>query len=94
MEVYEVYSENTRTEVIKNVLYLEVACLGILQSTLLLNAHTYPNDVSTFSLLETILVRFFCDGFQLVLRICLNFRNRLKSSSFECFLRFGNNKKS
>ena len=44
---YEVCSKNTRTEVIKNVLRLEVTCVGRLQSTLFSNAHTYPNGVST-----------------------------------------------
>lgn len=40
--------KNTRTDVIKqNVLYLEVTDLGPLQSTLLPNACTYPNGVST-----------------------------------------------
>ena len=63
----------------KNVLYLEVTCVGPLQSTLL-NENTYPIGVSTF---ETVLRRFFCDRFQLPRRICLNLRNRLKSSSFE-----------
>ena len=43
---------------------------------------------TVFPLLETVLVRFFYDGFQLLRRICLNLRNRLKSSSFEGFLKF------
>ena len=45
--IYEVCSKNTRTEIIKNVLYLEVTCLDPLQSTLLPNAHVCSNDIST-----------------------------------------------
>ena len=37
--MYEACSKNTRSEVIKNVLYLEVTCLGPFQSTLLPNSH-------------------------------------------------------
>ena len=37
--------------------------------------------------LETVLVCFFYDGFQSIDRICLNLRNRFKSSSFEGFLK-------
>ena len=47
MTLYEVCSTNTRTENIKNVLYLEITCLDPFQSTLFPNAHTYPNGVST-----------------------------------------------
>ena len=43
---------------------------------------------------EIVLVRFLCDDFQLLRRICLNLRNRLKSSSFEGFLKFWEQKKS
>ena len=45
--LYEVCLKNTRTEVIKNVRYLEVTCLNPLQSTFLPNAYTYPNGVFT-----------------------------------------------
>ena len=41
-----------------------------------------------FPILETVLVHFFCDGFQLLRRIFLNLWNRLKSASFEGFVKF------
>ena len=46
-EMYEVCLKNTQTEVIKNLLYLEITYLGSLQSSLFPNVHTYPNRVST-----------------------------------------------
>ena len=49
---------------------------------------------TVFPFLETLQVRFFCDSFQLLRRICLNLRNRLKSSSFGEFLKFWEQEKS
>ena len=51
-----------------------------------LSSPTHTLILAVFPLLETVQVRFFIDGFQLPRRICLNFRNRLKSSSFGVFL--------
>ena len=66
----------------KKVLYLEVTCLGPLQSTLFPNSHTYPNDVSTsWNSPGTLLLWW-------LRRICLNLRNRLESSSFEGYFKF------
>ena len=50
-----------------------------------LSSPTHTLILAMFPLLETVLLRFFCDGFQLRRRICLNLRNRLKSSSFGFF---------
>ena len=82
---YEICAKNTRTGVIKNVLHLEVTRLGSLQNTL---PPTHTLIPTVFPLLETVPVRFFCDGFQPLRRICLNLRNRVKSSSFEGFFKF------
>ena len=70
--IYEICSINMRTEVITKVL----------------SSPTHTLIPTEFSLLETVLVRFFCDGFQLLRRICFNLRNRLKSSSFQGFFKF------
>jgi len=53
-----------------------------------LSSPTHALIPTVYPLLETVLVRFFCDGFQLLRRICLNLRNRLESSSFEGFFKF------
>ena len=53
-----------------------------------LSSPTHTLIPTIFPLLETVLVRFFCDGFQLFRRICLNLWNRLKSSFFNGFLKF------
>ena len=60
-----------------------------------LSSPTHTLIPRVFPLLETVLVRFFRDGFQLLRRIYLSPRNRLKTSSFESFLlSFGNKKRS
>ena len=63
----------------QNVLTTAVTGPGLLQSTLLPNAHTYPSSVSTCgSSLGTLL--FY--ALELLCRICLDLWNGLKSSSF------------
>ena len=85
IQLYTKSVQKIRGQVIKNVLYLEVTCLGPLQS-ILLPQRTHLSQRCFHFLKQS---RYaFRDGFQLLRRICLNLRNRLKSSSFEGFFKF------
>ena len=79
--VCEVCSINTRTEVIK--MYFTWT-LHVRVPFKVLSSPTHTLFPTVFPLLETDLVRFFCDGFQLLRRICLN----LQIFFFEGFLKF------
>ena len=87
--IYEVCSINTRTGVVK-MYFIWKLHVWVLFKVLSSSKHVLVPTV--FPLLETVPLRFFCDGFQFLRRVCLNLRKRLEFSSFEGFLRFGNKK--
>ena len=82
---YEVCSKNTRTQVIK-MYFIWKLHVRVPFKVLFSPTHTLLPTV--FLLLQTVLIRFFCDDFHLLRRICLNFRNRHKSSSFWGLFKF------